>query len=160
MSRIKQNRGFTLVEIAIVITIIAISVGGIVAFGGNTWQEFNRISHTAQMRQDAENIRCLVQSDIVRGGSPSLFTDNHGLMVKGGTKTKTYVLKDGVVYLNGSGVERKLTRFPVSDLVWITDKGVITMNITYNYHNIVTKKDNTVRIIKDIDLSTRGGGAR
>ena len=159
MSRIKQKRGFTLIEIAIVISLISIMLGGIVSVGGNLWQEFNRISHTNQMRQDAENIRSLVQNDIIRGGSVALFTDNHGLLVKNGAKTRSYILKDGAVYLSG-GVERKLTRFPVTDLVWISNKGVITMNITYNYHNIVTKKDNSIRVIKDIDPTVRGGGAK
>lgn len=160
MSRIKQNRGFTLIEIAIVITIFALVMGGIISFGANIWQDFNRISNAAQMRQDAENIRSLVQNDIVRGGSPSLFTDNHGLLVRSGPKIRSYILKDGAIYLSGAGIERKLTQFPVTDLVWITDKGVITMNITYNYHNIVTKRDNSIRVIKDIDLSVRGGGTR
>ncbi len=160
MSGIKKCRGFTLIEVAIVISIIAITIGGIVSFGGNIWQEFTRISDTARMREDAEVIRCLVKNDIVRGGSPSLFTDNHGLLVKSGATTRSYILKEGSVYLSGVGVEKKLTRFPVADLVWIADKGEITMNITYNYHNIVTKKDNSIRIIKDIDLSVRGGGVR
>ena len=158
MNKIKNNRGFTLIEIAIVMALIGVFLGAVVSFGGYVYREYEKTARSARMKQEAENVRSLIESDIVRGGNPVTFTDNHGIMVKSKGKTFTYKLKDNAIYRSEAGFERKLTSFPVVDAVWMIRDDMITLSITYRYHNIVTKKKQEQRILKDIDLAEAGGG--
>lgn len=152
-----KNRGFTMIEIMIVVVIIAIFLGGVVAFGASIYKQYIKTSRQAEMKVDVANIRAMIQGDIQRGGKASINPENHGITITKNGKKNVYALKDGAIYRESQGRARKLTRFPVKDAVWTYQHGLVTMNIVYNFRNINKRKLECFKVIKDIEMSTEEG---
>jgi len=146
-----------MIEAIIVIAIVAVFLGGVIAFGGSTYKHYIKAARHAEMKVDAANIRAMIQSDVSRGGKAAVHTDNHGATMSLKGKSRTYRFRDNTIFLSEGKLERKLTRHPVSDAVWFADNGLITISVVFRYNNLNSKKISYTKVIKDVDLAGPGG---
>ncbi|MCE1247822.1 MAG: type II secretion system GspH family protein [Firmicutes bacterium] len=154
MRKAKKQSGFTMIELIIVMVITALVLGGIISYAGNVYRQYRMTADQTSMKADAANIRVLMQSAADEGGKAVLHNDNKGVTFTGKKGTDIFFLRDGAVYLRHNNTsERKLTGFEVSEAVWTQDKGVLSMDVTFSYNNIQTKKTDYQKVIKDVYLS-------
>lgn len=148
----KGSRGFTLIELIIVIMIISIFLSGLYSIGVYAYRHYIKLVKQTDIKREVNTIYLMIKGDIARDGQVELHPDNHGITINLTGQKRTYCLKDEALYLIDGKKEWKLTEIPVADAVWIVDKGTVSMSVVLRYKNLNTGDMDCCKIIKDIEL--------
>jgi len=148
----KCIRGFTLIELTIVIVIISVFLSGLYYIGVYAHRQYIKLVKQADIKSEVNSLYLMIKGDIARGGKLELHPDNHGITVNLPGQKRSYCFKDEAIYLVDGKKERRLTRGPVADAVWIVDNGLVSMSVVSRYKNLNTGDMDCCKIIKDIEL--------
>jgi len=153
---LKQS-GITLIELLISVLVLMLFFQGVFLLGAAVYRYAGKVRETAGIKNDADRTFSLIQRDLKPGVGIILYPDNSGISIetKNGSGVSYYGKGDQFLRKSANGIKVLVNR-NISDVIWVKNGDILTLNLTFSYSNLNSRKKSTVRILHNFEVKEKG----
>ena len=122
-----RRRGFTLIELTVVIVILTMVLGPFLFLAVSTYRQFKSIAMTAGLKTASDHAGYAVLRVVAHGGDWHLDDDNHGVTCADGSRAWW---QPPNLIVTQHGVKRQIALQSVTDLNMLRHGSTLTVNVT------------------------------